>query len=167
VTAAPGAKDNIQVTKPSPSTIQVTDMPGGALYTGSGVHTVSGAGCTLSGDYTANCNAGGVTSLRVSSADLTDRVRNLTFVRSTLRGGPGSDKLIGGQTNDTIDGGPGADSLGGSNGNDTLLARDQTSDAVIDCDGGAKPGAADKAILDALPMDPDAIVVNCETKVRP
>jgi hypothetical protein len=52
------------------------------------------------------------------------------------------------------------------NGNDTLLARDLASDALINCDGGTKPGTADKADLDLLPNDPNSIVFGCETKTR-
>ena len=58
VTAAPGAKDNLQITRPSASIFRVTDFPAGA-YRGSGVHT--GFGCTRSGDYTANCLATAIT----------------------------------------------------------------------------------------------------------
>ena len=63
VTAAPGAKDNLRITRPSASTLRVTDLAAGA-YTGSGVH--AGAGCTRSGDYTANCNASGITLIQVT-----------------------------------------------------------------------------------------------------
>lgn len=164
-TAAPGAKDNVKVTKPSPSTIRVTDVPG-VTYTGSGIHTVAGSGCTRSGDYTANCNAAGVTAVKVTSADGIDRIRNTTALRSTLLGGPDSDLLFGGTGNDTLNGGPAADSFRGGNGNDTLLAHDLTSDTAINCDGGTNPGTADKADLDLLPKDPDAIVTGCETKTR-
>ena len=45
VTAAAGAKDNLAITHPSPSTLRVTDLAA-AAYTGSGVHT--GTGCSLS-----------------------------------------------------------------------------------------------------------------------
>jgi hypothetical protein len=58
VTAAAGAKDNLHISRPTPSTIKITDSPSGS-HTGSGVHI--GAGCTRSGDYTAVCHAGGVT----------------------------------------------------------------------------------------------------------
>ena len=84
VTAAPGAKDNLAITRPSASTLRVTDLAGGA-YTGSGVHT--GAGCTRSGDYTANCNAAGITLIQVTSGDQTDQVVNSTAVQSSLNGG--------------------------------------------------------------------------------
>jgi hypothetical protein len=51
VAAGPGAKDNLQITRPSRFTVRVTDFPSGA-YTGSVVN--AGAGCTRSGRYTAN-----------------------------------------------------------------------------------------------------------------
>jgi hemolysin type calcium-binding protein len=163
VTAAAGAEDNLAITRPSASTLRVTDSPGGA-YTGSGVHT--GAGCTPSGDYTANCNASGITLITVSSADQTDQVVNSTAVRSSLTGGGSADTLIGGSSNDTLTGGAGADVMQGMNGNDQLLARDGTSDTTINCDGGGAPGAADRADLDLLPKDPSSAVTNCETKTR-
>ena len=64
VTAAADAKDNLVITRPSASTLRVTDLAGGA-YGGSGLH--AGAGCTRSGDYTANCNAVGITLIQGSS----------------------------------------------------------------------------------------------------
>jgi RTX calcium-binding nonapeptide repeat (4 copies) len=165
VTAAAGAKDNFKVTKPSASTIQITDLPSGS-YTGSGVHTVAGSGCTRSGDYTANCSASGIAKVQISSGDGTDRVVNTTSLASLLIGGPANDILTGGSGNDTLNGAPGADTLRGMNGNDVLLAHDLASDTLINCDGGTKPGTADKADLDLLPKDPNAIVLGCETKTR-
>ncbi len=52
------------------------------------------------------------------------------------------------------------------NGSDELRARDLTSDATINCDGGSAPGGADKADLDLLPSDPNSAVIGCETKTR-
>jgi hypothetical protein len=163
ITAAQGAKDNLKISRPSSTTIRVTDLPAGA-YTGSGVHTA--AGCTRSGDYTANCNASGITLVKVASGAGNDRVRNATSLPSSINGGGGSDTLIGGTAADTITGGPGADIFQGGNGNDTLLARDLATDTAINCDGGTKPGTADKAGLDLLPKDPNSIVLGCETKTR-
>jgi Ca2+-binding RTX toxin-like protein len=127
------------------------------------VHTLSG--CTRSGDYTANCNATGITLIKVASGAGADRVHNVTNVPSSINGGAAGDAVIGGSAADTLTGGPGADVFQGGNGNDTLLARDLTSDSVIDCDGGSIPGSADKAVLDALPKD--SAVSGCETKTRP
>ena len=90
VTAAAGAKDNFAITRPSASVLRVTDLPGGA-YTGSGVHT--GAGCTRSGDHTANCSASGITRIQVSAGDQADKVVNSTAVRSSLYGGGGERQL--------------------------------------------------------------------------
>ena len=50
--------------------------------------------------------------------------------------------------------------------NDQVFVRDLRSDTSIDCDGGTKPGSADKVDLDLLPKDPDSAVTNCETKTR-
>ena len=141
VTAAPGAKDNLAITRPSASTLRVTDFPTGA-YTGSGVHT--GAGCTRSGDYTANCLAAGITPVLpvlVTSADQADKVVNSTGLPSSLYGGAGDDMLIGGSASDILNGGAGADVLRGMDGNDLLLAHDLASDTTIDCDGGTARAA--------------------------
>jgi len=164
VTAAPGAKDNFKVTKPAATTIRVTNLPAGS-FTASGVHV--GLGCTRSGDYTANCTASSITKLRLGSGTAPDRALNMTSLPSTMASGAGNDVVIGGAAADTIEGGTGADILQGNNGNDTLLARDLASDTAINCDGGSKPGTSDKAVLDALPKDPDGIVSGCETKSRP
>jgi hypothetical protein len=166
VTAAPGAKDNFKITRPSASTIQVSDAPGGP-YTGSGVHTVVGSGCARISDYAANCNAAGISTIKVSSGALNDRITNATSLIGNLLGGPANDILNGGSAHDALTGGTGADSFRGMNGNDTLFARDSASDTLIDCDGGTTPGSNDKAFLDALPNDPDSIVHGCETKSRP
>jgi predicted NUDIX family NTP pyrophosphohydrolase len=161
VTAAIGAKDNLAITRPSASTLRVTDLAGGA-YTGSGVHT--GAGCTRSGDYTANCS-GEIARIQVSSADHADQVVNSTGVQTSLSGGKANDTLTGGSHQDTLIGGAGADVMKGMNGNDQLLARDLASDTTINCDGGiGTPGSADKADLDKLPKD--SAVSGCETKTR-
>jgi hypothetical protein len=163
VTAAPGAKDNLLITRPSASTLMVSDLPNGP-YSGSGIHT--GPGCSRGGDYTATCGATGITKIQVRSGGGADRIFNATTVPGSLNGGPGNDALVGGLGNDAITGGPGGDSFKGRNGNDTLRARDLTSDIAINCDGGSTPGTADKADLDLLPKDPNSIVVGCETKTR-
>ena len=162
VTAASGAKDNLAITRPSASIVRVTDLSSGS-YTGSGIHV--GAGCTRSGDHTANCKAPhGITLIKVTSGDKADKVTNSTTIRSSLNGGPGNDTLQGGSNNDTLTGGAGIDSLKGMNGNDQLLGRDMTSDYVLNCDGGNSPGHADKADLDKLPKD--SPVSGCETVTR-
>ncbi len=163
VTAAAGAKDNLEITRPSASVLRVTDLAGGA-YTGSGVH--AWGGCTRSGDYTANCNATGITLIRVAAGVRNDRVVNSTAIRSSLDGGATNDLLIGGPNRDTLTGGTGADVIKGMNGNDEIFARDLVSDTSIDCDGGTTQGSADTADLDLLPKDPDSAVTNCETKTR-
>ena len=161
VAAAPAAKDNFKVTKPSASTIRVTDLPGGS-FTGSGVHV--GSGCTRSGDYTANCDASSIVKAQVGSGTAPDRVLNMSPLPATIGGGAGADTLIGGPRSDAITGGTGADTFRGNDGNDTLLAHDLTSDTAINCDGGSVPGTADKADLDLLPKDSN--VSGCETKTR-
>ena len=162
VTAAAGAKDNLRIARPSASALRVTDTPS-ATYKGSGVHV--GAGCIPSGDYTANCNASGVTLIQVSSGDQVDQVVNATALKSSLNGDAANDTLQGGSNDDTLTGGPGADAMKGMNGNDQLLARDGTDDMTIDCDGGTHPGTADKAVLDSPPKD--SPVSGCEKQARP
>ncbi len=161
VTAAVGAKDNLAITRPSASTLRVTDFPSGA-YTGSGVR--AGPGCTQSGDSRVNCGAAGITLMQVASGDQTDQVVVSTRIRSSVDGGTAGDVLTGGLGNDTLTGGAGADVMKGMGGNDQLFDRDFTSDPTINCDGGPEPGAVDKAYLDPLPRDPSP--AGCETVVR-
>lgn len=161
VTAASGAKDNLVFTRPSASTIRVTDSPSGA-YTGSGIHT--GAGCTRTGDNTANCSASGITLIQASSGDQTDRINNNANLASTLNGGPAADILTGGSTHDVITGGAGADVMIGMNGNDSIEGRDLTDDTTINCDGGTSSGLNDSADLDLLPKDSPA--TQCENVKR-
>jgi hemolysin type calcium-binding protein len=165
ITAVAGAKDNIQITRPSASIIRITDLPGGA-YSGSGIHTVSGSGCTRSDDYTANCNASGIAGVNVAAGGLTDKAVNSTNVTSSLNGGSANDLLIGGSKHDVITGAGGADTMKGMNGDDSLFARDLANDTLVNCDGGTTPGSADKADLDLLAKDPNSIVLGCETKTR-
>ena len=157
VTAAPGAEDNLRVSRPA--FLRVTDLPSGT-YTGSGVH--AGVGCTRSGDYTVDCPASGITLIRVMSGDQSDRVVNSTTVKSSLNGGAANDVLNGGSANDVLTGAAGADVFFGMAGNDQIFARDLTSDKIINCGGGT----ADKADLDVLPNDPNDLVADCETKTR-
>ena len=65
VSAAPAAMDNLRISRPSPSTLRVTNFAGGA-YTGSGVHT--GAGCTQAATRSADCSAAGIALIQVSSS---------------------------------------------------------------------------------------------------
>jgi Ca2+-binding RTX toxin-like protein len=159
VTAAPGAKDNLAITRISPSTLRVTNSPSGA-YTGSTFNV--DAGCTRSGDYSVDCDASGVHSITVIAGDQNDKVTNSTAGRSSLNGGTGDDTLRGGSSADTLIGGLGIDVLNEMGGNDLLNARDLASDTTINCG----VGTADTANLDLLPKDPDSAVIGCETKIR-
>lgn len=159
VTAAPGAKDNLEVTRPSQSRMRVSDFPSG-VYTGSRVD--AGASCSQTGTNQVSCVATSVTRIEVSSGDLPDKVVNSTGIPSSLDGGSANDRLIGGTARDTLTGGKGPDVLQGKTGNDQLLARDGASDDSIDCDGGT----GDRAELDPLPLDPSSAVKSCETKAR-
>jgi Bacterial Ig-like domain/Purple acid Phosphatase, N-terminal domain/RTX calcium-binding nonapeptide repeat (4 copies) len=161
VRAAPGATDNFSITRPSASVLRVTDLPDGP-YDGSDVRAYDG--CTRSGPGAANCSAAGIGLIRVFGGDEADQVVNSTAVRSVLNGATADDTLIGGSKGDTLTGAAGADVLRGMDGNDQLLGRDLASDATIDCDGGGAPGAADKADLDKLPLDPSPL--GCETVTR-
>jgi sugar lactone lactonase YvrE len=159
VAAAPGARDNLAITRPSASTLRVTDLPSGS-YTGSGVHAFGG--CTRIGDYTADCAAAGITLIDAATGNQPDKVVNSTAVASSLHGGADNDSLTGGSAGDTLVGQAGVDVLKGVGGNDLLVARDGTSDGLIACGAGSN----DKATLDPLPADPDAAVTGCETKQR-
>jgi Ca2+-binding RTX toxin-like protein len=159
VTAAGGAKDNLVITKPSASTLRVRDVPSGE-YTGSGIHV--GASCTQIGSSVADCSASGITLIQVASGDEIDQVTNSTAISSSFNGGAADDLLTGGSANDTLTGSAGADTYRGMAGDDQLFAGDLASDTLIDC--GA--GTADKAGLDALPEDPNSVVVGCEIKTR-
>jgi Ca2+-binding RTX toxin-like protein len=167
VTAAPGVKDNLEVTRPGPPTFRVTNVPGGR-YTGSKVH--AGPGCHQSGPNAADCQAA-ISRIRVDAGDQRDRVVNFTGVRSWIYGASGDDSLsantaddtlAGGAGEDTLVGGRGADVLQGMGGNDLILTRDRTLDALIDCG----PGDADRADLDRPPLDPNSVVKGCETQTR-
>jgi dipeptidyl aminopeptidase/acylaminoacyl peptidase len=159
IRGAPGVKDNLRITRPSASILRVSNLASGP-YTGSGVHT--GAGCTRPSAQVATCNSAGITLIKVQAVDQIDRVVNSTAVKSVLDGGAANDVLTGGSAADTLIGGPGADSFAGMGGDDLLQARDLTSDTSIDC--GA--GAADRANLDLLALDPDSAVTGCETATR-
>ncbi len=159
----PGARDDIKVTRPNPSTLRITDAPN-FPYTGAPLR--ASAGCTTSGPYTVNCH-GEIARVQVTAGDRGDRVVNSTGVQSSLFGGYGSDLLAGGSRMDTLTGGPNADVMKGGNGNDRLLARDHASDTTINCYGGiGTPGHADSADLDKLPKDPNPVVSGCESKAR-
>jgi hypothetical protein len=164
VTAAAGANDNLEVRRPSPTTLRVTDSPSG-IYGGSGLHPGAG-GCTRSGDYTIDCAASPITAIRMSSADRIDQLVNSTAIKSTLDGGAAADTLIGGSSADTLTGAAGVDTSFGMNGNDLLKARDGLTDQTINCDGGTSPSTADRVDLDKLPKDPNSKVIGCETKTR-
>ena len=118
-----------------------------------------------SGDYTANCHASGITLIKVSSGDQNDKVVIPAPIKSSLNGEAANDTLQGGSKDDTLTGGPGADAMKGMNGNDQLLARDNTDDMTINCDGGSHAGTADKAVLDSPPKDSPAS--GCEKQARP
>jgi lysophospholipase L1-like esterase len=159
VVAAPGAKDNLEISRPSSSRLQVTDFPSG-VHSGSPIH--AGASCAQTGTKQVSCVATGVKRIQVSAGDLPDRVVNSTGIPSALDGGAANDILIGGSAADTLTGGPAPDVLKGLGGNDQLLLHDGVSDETIDC--GA--GNADFAVLDRLPLDPNTVVKGCETKER-
>jgi RTX calcium-binding nonapeptide repeat (4 copies) len=159
VTAAPRAKDNLQISRPSQSRMRVSDFPSG-VYTGSAIH--AGASCAQTGTKQVSCVATGIKRIEVSSRDRPDKVVNSTGIPSSLNGGSANDNLIGGSARDTLIGGRGPDLLRGKNGNDLLLARDRASDDLIDCDGGA----GDRVELDRLPLDPNSAIKSCEKRRR-
>jgi len=76
-----------------------------------------------------------------------------------LRGGRGADTLIGGAATNQLIGGLGSDILRGLDGNDSILANDGVAETEINCDGGANPGTADSATVDAA----DPAPIGCES----
>jgi lysophospholipase L1-like esterase len=159
VSAAPGSKDNLEISRPTQSRLQVSDFPSG-VHSGGPIH--AGPSCAQTGTKQVSCVATGVKRIEVSAGDLPDRVVNSTGIPSALDGGAANDILIGGSAPDTLTGGPAPDVLKGLGGNDQLLLHDGISDESIDC--GA--GAADFAVLDRLPLDPNTTVKGCESKER-
>jgi hypothetical protein len=158
VNAGP-TRDNIVITRPSASTLRVTNRASGA-YTGSRID--AGPGCTGGGSGIANCSAAGIALIKVSAGDRADRVQNSTPLKSALHGGGGNDALIGGSARDTLIGGPGANAFQGKGGGDLVRARNFSSDTEIDCGDGN-----DKAELDRPPKDPDSAIKDCESQARP
>ena len=63
VTATAGERDNIAITRPTPTTLRVTDFSSGP-YSGSPIR--AGTRCSRNGANTANCYAPGVTRIQVS-----------------------------------------------------------------------------------------------------
>jgi Ca2+-binding RTX toxin-like protein len=161
IKAAPGASDNLQITRSSDDTLRVSNVSS-APYAGSGVDAAGG--CTQSGDQAVECRAVHVRRIRVTAGDKSDRVKNLTGLRSTVYGEGGKDTLIGGRNDDGLFGGPAADVLRGMDGDDFLHARDSASEDGINCDGGSSPGDADQADLDSWPEDPNPR--GCESRTR-
>jgi len=157
VTGAPGTADNLAVSRPSDSTLRLSDLASGP-YTGSGVW--AGEGCTPSVEGAGDCSEA-IALVRVTAGGHDDQVVNSTPVPSTLYGGAGEDALQGGSANDILNGGPGADMMKGLSGDDVLRTDDLSSDQTIHCGRGT-----DKAYLDKLPKDPDSVVKGCETKIR-
>ena len=163
ISAATAVTDNIQISRPSPTVLRVTNIAA-PPYAGSGLH--AGTGCTRTGDSSANCSATGITTILVAAGSQNDRIVNETSIRSDFDGGGHNDVLVGGSGGEQSTGGGGADSMKGMEGNDQLFARDFVSDTLIACDGGATQGTADKADLDKLPTDPGNVVTGCETTTR-
>ena len=78
-----------------------------------------------------------------------------------LRGGPGSDRLLGSDGNNRMYGGPGRDSLLGFGGSDRLGGRDSFADELR-CGRGR-----DRALLDALDYFMSRGRQRCEAAYRP
>jgi hypothetical protein len=157
VTGAPGTADNLAVSRPSASTLRISDLASGP-FAGSGVW--AGEGCASSVEGEGDCS-GAIALVRVVAGGHDDQVVNSTPVPSILYGGAGEDTLEGGSANDILNGGAGADVMKGMSGNDVLRADDLSSDQTIHCGRGT-----DTAYLDPLPKDPNSVVRGCETKIR-
>ena len=137
------------------NTIEVLENAGGTL-------TPVGLECSAVTPTIVNCTLGDPsTGIEVFAAEGNDGMIDDSYPYSlTVHGGPGDDRLDGGDGDDTLEGGPGADQSYGYAGDDTLLGRDGEADNAHDCGDGA----ADVAIIDA---DGDTASPACETVERP
>ncbi|WP_225822405.1 calcium-binding protein [Streptomyces naphthomycinicus] len=72
-------------------------------------------------DTFSTTGANGVKRISVDAGDGNDKVSNLTYLPSTLQGGPGSDILNGSGSHDYLNGGTGNDLLSGGSGGDRLI----------------------------------------------
>jgi hypothetical protein len=77
---------------------------------------------------------------------------------NVIDGGPGADTIRAAEGADFVTGGGGADDLGGGDGDDRVIANDGEADTSINCGPGADVADRDFAVI-----DPDAILVECET----
>jgi Ca2+-binding RTX toxin-like protein len=152
--AAAGTVNGISVTRPSTTTIAVSDSAG----------VTAGAGCVQAAPTQATCANTSTTTLSsatVNAGDGDDQVTSA--VKATIDGGAGADRLTGSGSSDSITGGPGDDVLAGGGGDDSFLegsspsgadtmdggaGRDnvnyggRTATVVVDLDGQADDGAA-------------------------
>ena len=117
----------------APATNVVEHMNGAESFVG------GAAGDDVNGNFLANTIQGG------GGAD-------------TLNGLDGNDTISGGLAGDTISGGPDPDVLMGGDGDDTINSADGFTDTSIDCGAGT-----DTLNRDPASIDPDAVIVNCET----
>jgi len=83
-------------------------------------------------------------------------------LENTLVGGPGDEVICGFGGADSLTGGGGRDALLGGEGDDTIFADDGQGDALVDCGPGVDVVHADEEAV-----DPGAILVGCETVLRP
>ncbi|MCA1683541.1 MAG: calcium-binding protein, partial [Actinobacteria bacterium] len=131
---------------------------------GAGADDLSGGGATDTATYASSTDPVTVTIDGIANdggtADYNGTRRDdvKTDVENLI-GGPKADSLSGNAGANTITGGLGADTLRGLDGNDVLKAFDGVVDTSIDCDGGASPGSADSATIDATDPAPSG----CET----
>jgi Ca2+-binding RTX toxin-like protein len=127
---------------PSGVTVDLSEIPGGTLNTGSeGVDTISGTFNGLNGSPHADVLTGG-------SGDETIRGQAGDDV---IDGGPGDDALFGVFGNDLVRGGPGNDSLFGSGsaaeaGIDTVAYDTAPAGVTVDFAVGADGGAGSDGI---------------------
>jgi Ca2+-binding RTX toxin-like protein len=98
------------------------------------------------------------------SDDLAAPICDLTgdTLANTLVGGPGDEVICGLGGDDSLTGGAGRDALLAGEGDDTVFADDGQPDAVVDCGPGTDVVHADEEAV-----DPAAILVGCETVLRP
>jgi glucose/arabinose dehydrogenase/Ca2+-binding RTX toxin-like protein len=164
-----GARDNVNT-----DVERLTGGTGNDTLTGSGANNVfnggdgadsfNGLGGTDTVTYAPRSSGVTVTIDGIAddgnAADGQKRARdNVNTDIENLIGGAGSDTLTGSASTNVLTGGLGADILRGLEGDDVLFANDGVADVEVNCDGGATPGTADAAHVDALDPSP----IGCES----
>jgi hypothetical protein len=107
---------------------------------------VAESGCTQAGPK-VRCPKAAVTSLRVESGDLADRVVTPNGLDATVEAGGGDDEVSTADGKDDLDGGAGADLLNGAEGVDRLSGGDGADELRAGADNDMLDGGPGPDIL--------------------